>query len=199
MARHRSSGGRRTTPTLSVPLIGRGRGRIGAPAFIFARLRRGAAIAVAGGAVMLVSTQLPAAHAAPAVSMTAQRAAADCGLNTSGLGPVKPWVREAAVFLGCRFGRPRMIGVAARAGASDHPTGHAVDFMVDRATGDALAACALQNQDALGITYVIWRQRINFGRGWRGMADRGSATANHYDHVHISFQKSPPSGHPKTC
>ena len=24
------------------------------------------------------------------------------------------------------------------------------------------------------------------GEGWRGMSDRGSATANHYDHVHVS-------------
>src|SRR3712207_8560682 len=41
-----------------------------------------------------------------------------------------------------------------RGGRSDHPSGHAVDFMVDRATGDALAECALRNKDALGITYV---------------------------------------------
>ena len=24
------------------------------------------------------------------------------------------------------------------------------------------------------------------GEGWRGMSDRGNATANHFDHVHIS-------------
>ena len=38
--------------------------------------------------------------------------------------------------------------------------------MVTRATGNALAECALNNQDALGISYVIWRQRINFGSGY---------------------------------
>jgi hypothetical protein len=77
--------------------------------------------------------------------------------------------------------------VAGRGGVSDHPGGKAVDFMVDRGTGDVLAACALRNKAALGITYVIWRQRINFGQGWQAMEDRGGVTANHYDHVHVSF------------
>lgn len=123
---------------------------------------------------------------------------ADCGLSTSGLGAVQPHVRAAARFLGCRFGEPTMYGLAGRAGASDHPAGLAVDFMVDRATGDALADCALHNRAALDITYVIWRQRINFGDGWQPMADRGGVTANHYDHVHVSFG-SPAGRAPTAC
>ncbi|MDT7551708.1 MAG: hypothetical protein QOI16_244, partial [Pseudonocardiales bacterium] len=122
----------------------------------------------------------------------------DCGLNTSGLGGVKPHVRAAARFLGCRFGEPTTYGVAGRAGTSDHPTGLAVDFMVDRTTGDRLAACALQNRGALGISYVIWRQRINFGTGWQPMEDRGGITANHFDHVHVSFDRSA-GGAPTGC
>lgn len=124
---------------------------------------------------------------------------ASCSLNTSILGAVKSWVQEAAVFLGCQFGKPTMHGVASRGGPSDHPNGLAVDFMVDRATGDRLAACALANQKALGIKYVIWRQRINHGSGWELMEDRGSATANHYDHVHISFNSRAGTGTPVTC
>jgi len=111
----------------------------------------------------------------------------NCGVSEAGLGAVKPFVRTAAQLLGCKFGKPTMYGVAGRGGVSDHPSGKAVDFMVDRSTGDALAACALRNKAALGITYVIWRQRINFGQGWQGMEDRGGVTANHYDHVHVSF------------
>jgi hypothetical protein len=114
----------------------------------------------------------------------------DCGLDTSVLGPAKSHVRAAAQQLGCVFGRPDMHGVAGRAGASDHPAGLAVDFMVDRSTGDALASCALANMDALGIKYVIWEQRINHGNGWKPMEDRGGDTANHFDHVHISFERS---------
>jgi hypothetical protein len=131
---------------------------------------------------------------------TGQESAArrDCGVSTSGLGAVKPHVRAAAQFLGCRFGEPTMFGVAGRAGTSDHPSGRAVDFMVDRATGDALAVCALNNRAALGVTYVIWRQRINFGSGWQPMEDRGGVTANHFDHVHVSFGAAA-GGAPKAC
>jgi hypothetical protein len=88
--------------------------------------------------------------------------------------------------------------VAGRAGTSDHSSGLAVDFMVDRADGDRLAACALNNRAALGISYVIWRQRINFGNGWQRMEDRGGVTANHYDHVHVSFGSSA-GGPPNVC
>ena len=123
----------------------------------------------------------------------------DCGLSTSGLGAVKSYVRPAAEILGCRFGEPTMHGVAGRAGTSDHPSGRAVDFMVDRATGDQLAACALRNQDALGISYVIWEQRINYGNGWERMEDRGGVTANHFDHVHVSFGSSRGSGELRGC
>lgn len=61
----------------------------------------------------------------------------------------------------------------------------------DNALGDALAELALARQAEFGITYVIWRQRINFGSGWDPMEDRGSITQNHYDHVHTSFEQSP--------
>ena len=121
-----------------------------------------------------------------------------CGISTAGLGGVLPHVRAAAQFLGCRFGEPTMFGVAGRAGTSDHPSGRAVDFMVDSGTGDRLAACALKNRAALGITYVIWQQRINFGSGWQPMEDRGGVTANHFDHVHVSFGPAA-GGSPNAC
>jgi hypothetical protein len=41
-----------------------------------------------------------------------------------------------------------------------------------------------------GVSYVIYSQRIwsvdRAGEGWRYMSDRGSSTANHYDHVHVT-------------
>ena len=129
----------------------------------------------------------------------APAAQADCGLDTGQLGPVKPFVRTAANFLGCAFGRPTVLGVAGRSNASDHPKGRALDFMVDRATGDQLAACALRNREELGVSYVIWRQRIDTGSGFRPMADRGSPTANHFDHVHVSFEPGAGSGSPISC
>jgi hypothetical protein len=41
----------------------------------------------------------------------------------------------------------------------------------------------------LGIKYVVWNQRISSGDKWRKMKDQGSLTANHKDHVHITFLK----------
>jgi hypothetical protein len=124
---------------------------------------------------------------------------ADCDLDTGQLGAVKPFVRTAAQFLGCAFDKPTVLGVAGRSGASDHPSGRALDFMVDRATGDRLAACAIRNREELGISYVIWRQRIDTGSGFRPMADRGGATANHFDHVHVSFKAGARTTPPVSC
>ncbi|WP_307831975.1 hypothetical protein [Prauserella cavernicola] len=62
--------------------------------------------------------------------------------------------------------------------------------MVGSETGDQLAEYVLANQDEFGVSYVIWSQQYNDGSGWSMMEDRGSATANHYDHVHVSFDAS---------
>ncbi len=77
-----------------------------------------------------------------------------------------------------------------RAGAGDHGTGRAVDVMVSGSTGDAVAQWAISHMGQLNITYVIWKQRIwlSGASSWRSMEDRGSVTANHYDHVHISVE-----------
>jgi hypothetical protein len=147
----------------------------------------------------LAAEKAAAEKAAAEAAAEAAKAAADCSLDLSDLGRVKSNVRSAAEQLGCRYGEPDMHGVAGRAGTSDHPSGLAVDFMVDRATGDALASCALENMDALGVKYVIWEQRINHGNGWKGMEDRGGATANHFDHVHVSFERGAGGGSVTGC
>ena len=73
----------------------------------------------------------------------------------------------------------------------EHSSGRAIDFMVtDPALGQALADWARAHASELGIYDIIWAQRIwtpvRSSEGWRSMSDRGSATANHYDHVHIA-------------
>lgn len=81
-------------------------------------------------------------------------------------------------------------GVGARANASDHPTGHALDFMTmtNVGLGNRVAAYLTAHWNRLQVKYLIWLQRIASSPGaWRGMADRGSRTANHMDHVHASF------------
>jgi len=60
----------------------------------------------------------------------------------------------------------------------------------DVALGTRIAEYLRSNAAALDLYDVIWRQHIftqeRGGEGWRWMPDRGSATANHYDHVHVS-------------
>ena len=60
----------------------------------------------------------------------------------------------------------------------------------DVALGTAIAEFLRANAAELNLYNVIWRQRIftqeRGGEGWRSMPSRGSATANHYDHVHVS-------------
>lgn len=108
-------------------------------------------------------------------------------------------VAAAGWLLAEKFNVTTVIGVASRSGASDHPSGYALDFMVGRAVGDDLAAYVLAHRDELGVSYVIWEQRYNDGSGWDAMDDRGGPTANHFDHVHVSFSKTPPAGGAPTC
>ncbi|HET7480673.1 MAG TPA: hypothetical protein VFJ72_14300 [Rubrobacteraceae bacterium] len=103
-------------------------------------------------------------------------------------GGVQPYVAEVGCAVRAQFGLETIYGY--RAGdPGDHGTGRALDFMVysDSALGDQVAEYLLANQSEFGISYIIWQQRINFGSGWQPMEDRGSITANHYDHVHASF------------
>src|SRR5215207_5953912 len=106
------------------------------------------------------------------------------------LGAVKPHVRAAALEIGNKFDIAIIHGIGARTGISDHPLGLALDFMVgsDQATGDQIADFIKQNWQRLGVKYEIWRQRIDDGGGWEAMENRGSTTANHFDHVHVSFE-----------
>lgn len=118
---------------------------------------------------------------------------------SSGFGGVKPHVARAGFHLAARFGIvPTTIG-GVRLGAIDrngHPSGRALDIFVTRSQGDALAAYALANRAALGVQYVIFRQRYNDGSGWERMEDRGSPTANHQTHVHVNFRATPGTGLP---
>ena len=75
-------------------------------------------------------------------------------------------------------------------GDGEHGQGRAMDIMVTGATGWEVANFLRANYSAFGIEYLIYSQNIwsveRGGEGWRGMSDRGSTTANHYDHVHVT-------------
>jgi hypothetical protein len=73
----------------------------------------------------------------------------------------------------------------------EHVSGRALDIMTtDVALGNAIAAFLQAHASQLHIYDILWRQHIwtpvRASEGWRLFADRGSATANHMDHVHVS-------------
>lgn len=116
-----------------------------------------------------------------------------------GMGGVTPRMLKVKNTLDLETGPFPTIGCVRHSGdPQDHGTGHACDFMVTtggvmasgsaKALGDRTADYAIAHASALGIKYVIWRQRIYDMRspGWRMMENRGGVTANHYDHVHVS-------------
>ena len=87
---------------------------------------------------------------------------------------------------------PEVRSFGGRRSSNDfHGSGQAVDAMIsDSSAGWRLADWLRSNASKLGVSEVIYAQKIwtvqRSGEGWRGMSDRGSSTANHYDHVHVS-------------
>jgi uncharacterized protein YraI len=72
----------------------------------------------------------------------------------------------------------------------DHGTGRAVDISVTGEPGWDIARYVQAHARDLGVTYVIYQQQIwlvgDPTDQWKTMEDRGSKTANHFDHVHVS-------------
>lgn len=113
-----------------------------------------------------------------------------------------PHTKKMKVALAKKFGITNFS--LFRAGDDDgtghgHNSGMAVDFMVysDSAKGDQLAEYLTKHMDELGVYYIIWKQKYYMAQNniygpantWNIMPDRGGVTANHYDHVHVSFKK----------
>jgi hypothetical protein len=81
----------------------------------------------------------------------------------------------------------------------DHPRGRAADIMMPHAghgkghaLGNRVARFFQQNAHTFGVKYMIWRQRTwttgSRVGNWHHMGSRGSRTANHMDHVHITVR-----------
>lgn len=148
----------------------------------------------------------PVAEEAPAAQPAAETTAAPevqpvASTPTTGNAiPTDPNLQpQAEAFrqeIAAKFGITNIGGY--RAGdPDDHGKGLAVDVMVPTSSqlGDQVAQYAIDNMDRAGISYVIWKQQFYMpvdniygpANTWNQMPDRGGDTANHYDHVHISF------------
>jgi Sec-independent protein translocase protein TatA len=129
-----------------------------------------------------------AAAAAPAAPAGVSQAACASGSAVEA-GLTKDAIRVhravCALFSG-------VTGWGGTRGSGDfHGTGQALDIMIPNSSvGQSIANYVRANAKALGVSEVIWSQHIwtvqRSGEGWRAMSDRGSPTANHYDHVHVS-------------
>lgn len=119
--------------------------------------------------------------------------------TSSAPGNITARMREVNAEIVSRFGEGHGVHCYRPDDSGEHPKGRACDYMlssdgavpsddqVDR--GHEIAEWARSNAERLGIMYVIYRQRIwdaRSGGGWESMEDRGGATANHVDHVHVS-------------
>lgn len=115
-------------------------------------------------------------------------------MTSYNLPNVKPWIQQVGSALGNLFGIKTIGGWRASDPISqDHPNGVALDFMTT--TGTALAEYAKTNAKTLGVKYIVWNRHIwsqaRASEGWRPYT--GSSNP-HTDHVHITFNETPPAG-----
>jgi len=123
------------------------------------------------------------------------------GGSPNGVGGLGPVAAAARAFVMRTFGLTNIGGYSYRniAGTntlSDHALGKAIDVMIPNyrsaasiARGNAVANWFVNNPGAFGTKYVIWRDRINSGRGWQPYGHPGGGggdTLQHRDHVHVS-------------
>lgn len=141
-----------------------------------------------------VTTTVAAASRVARSQVIAAAGSAGAAAGTLGLGIScggRSWPMAVKSRISSLFGVTQIGGY--RPGGGDHSAGLALDVMVggNKALGDRVARWSQANASALNIKYVIWYQRIWFpgksANEWRAMGDRGGATANHIDHVHLSF------------
>ncbi|MFT4218684.1 MAG: SH3 domain-containing protein [Micropruina sp.] len=75
---------------------------------------------------------------------------------------------------------------------SVHQFGRAIDFMTysNTSQGYAIRDFLVAHAKEFGVDHIIYRQQIwtPYRPTWRHMPDRGSATANHMDHVHVAVK-----------
>lgn len=112
----------------------------------------------------------------------------DCTNGTSVPSGVSENIRKVHAAVCAAFPGITVYGTLRSDG--EHAQGIAVDIMVSGSEALAVADFVRENYAELGVSYVITQQRIwsvqRSSEGWRGMEDRGSVTANHYDHVHVT-------------
>jgi hypothetical protein len=110
-----------------------------------------------------------------------------CARTASIEGGLQPATIKAVRAVCHRF--PDIAVYGGRQARGTHGGGYSVDVMVGAAEGQKVSQFLLAHAKEYNLDYVIHLQRIwavSRDSGWRPMADRGGATANHMDHVHFT-------------
>jgi hypothetical protein len=123
---------------------------------------------------------------------TAERSASEPGLGgscTNGTS-VSGSANVIGVHQAVCAAFPDLTSYGTYRGDGEHAQGIAIDIMVSGDYGWQVAEFLRSHYAELNISYLIYSQKIwsvdRGGEGWRSMSDRGSTTANHYDHVHVT-------------
>ena len=116
---------------------------------------------------------------------------ASCSKSTSIQSGLVPNAIKVYRALCARFPQITSFGGRRPGDSGFHGSGQAIDAMIaDSSVRREIAHWTRANASALGVSEVIYSQKIwtvqRSSDGWRAMSDRGSTTANHYDHVHVS-------------
>lgn len=117
------------------------------------------------------------------------------------LGAVKPKVKGIAAEV---WVQSKLLGAEARtlygypgSGGREHGSGYAVDFMVGypggHDKGEIIRNYIWTHRERHGLKWFIWEQTFYslITPQGRKMEDRGGATANHMDHLHVYWDNSP--------
>ena len=130
----------------------------------------------------------PAASSSRSAAPAPAPAPASCSNGTSVPSGVSPNVAKVHEAVCAAF--PEITTYGTFRGDGEHAQGLAIDIMVSGSRGQEVAEFVRAHYSELGVNYIIYSQQIwsvdRSGEGWRGMEDRGSTTANHYDHVHVT-------------
>jgi hypothetical protein len=124
--------------------------------------------------------------------------AATAALDTAGAGKadekgLQKYTKLMNRAISNAFPEIREIGGVRPDSLKWHPNGLALDVMIPnwdtpqgRELGNRVVNFLIRHQKPLGLDHIIWRQQtIQPDGSSTMMADRGDATQNHFDHVHV--------------
>lgn len=136
-----------------------------------------------------LSAKKPATTAATGGTVTL----AACKLGSSVESGLKTNTIKAYRSICANFPQIKTYGGVRADSLPYHPSGRALDVMLpsisDNALGWQIARWVVAHASEFNIDHVIFDQQIWIpGQGWSGMSDRGGATANHRDHVHVAVK-----------